>query len=120
VSKPLAGSCHCGAVRLTIPAAPEQLTRCNCTLCTKLGTTWCYFPSAEVQVEGGPLEAYVRADAPQPFLRTERCANCGCVTNWRALVPEAEDRMGINANLFEPEDLAGIEIRACDGRSWDV
>jgi|SRR6478609_885073 len=33
----LRGSCHCGAVRFKVQAAPAQgASRCNCTVCTKL------------------------------------------------------------------------------------
>jgi len=39
----LQGSCHCGAVRLTLPAAPEKATSCNCSLCRRSGGIWAYY-----------------------------------------------------------------------------
>ncbi len=116
----LRGSCHCGAVRITIPRKPDYINDCNCSLCVKKGANWCYFTPAEVLVEGGPLHAYVRADCAEPCLTTHSCATCGCTTHWSPLEPQTLDRMGVNAGLFEPGDMDGIEVRPIDGRSWDV
>jgi len=38
----LEGSCHCGAVRLTLPSPPEVATQCNCSLCRRIGSPWVY------------------------------------------------------------------------------
>jgi len=37
------GSCHCGAVQLEIPSAPDHLTNCNCSICWRYGALWAYF-----------------------------------------------------------------------------
>ena len=50
----LQGSCHCGAVRLTLPSAPEKATKCNCSLCRRLGGLWAYFEFGTVQIQGHP------------------------------------------------------------------
>ena len=31
----LVGTCHCGRVRITVPRKPDQVTHCNCSLCTQ-------------------------------------------------------------------------------------
>jgi hypothetical protein len=36
------GSCHCGAVRMTLPSKPEVATACNCSLCRRIGGPWVY------------------------------------------------------------------------------
>ena len=114
------GACHCGAVTVGLPRLPDEITRCNCTVCTKLGTTWGYFDPAEVTIGGGPLQSYVRADMAEPCLELHRCARCGCVVDWRDIRATPAPRMGINMNLFEPDDLTGIELRPCDGRNWPL
>ena len=35
----LTGTCHCGAIRIEIPNAPDTLTNCNCSICRRLGIT---------------------------------------------------------------------------------
>ena len=37
------GSCHCGAVRLTLPEAPAELGSCNCSMCRRIGGLWGYY-----------------------------------------------------------------------------
>src|SRR5688572_18768958 len=43
-------SCHCGATKLELPHAPESVTQCTCTYCTKSGGLWCYYEVDEVRV----------------------------------------------------------------------
>lgn len=118
MSEGLAGSCHCGAVRVAVPSAPEEVTRCNCSLCTKLGTAWVYFAPDAVAISGGPLDAYVRSDLKEPGLTTQRCRGCGTVVCWRALDP-GYARMGVNANLFDPVLIDALPVRQVNGREWD-
>jgi len=110
----LAGSCHCGAVRLRLPAPPQQATRCNCTLCRRLGAVWAYFELGTVQIEGHPqhTQAYVQGDKT---LRTLRCKRCGCVTHWEPVDPAALPRQGVNLNNFDPHLLAQVQVRRFDG-----
>jgi hypothetical protein len=115
----LAGSCHCGAVRLVIPRVPDEVTQCNCTLCTKLGTRWAYFSRDEVAVSGGPLDDYVRSDLREPALVTRRCRSCGSTVCWTAFDPEYR-RMGVNANLFDPDLVEGLPVNHVSGRDWDA
>ena len=39
-------ACHCGAVRLTVPRAPVEVTECNCSICRRLGARWAYYAPA--------------------------------------------------------------------------
>jgi len=48
------GSCHCGAVRMTLPSRPEVATACNCSLCRRIGGPWVYFEFGTVRIEGHP------------------------------------------------------------------
>ncbi len=114
-------SCHCGAVRLTVPTAPEAVTSCNCSVCHKLGTVWAYYDPAQVEViaKEGALDRYERHNVPgndggKPMLGMLRCATCGCTTHWRAFDPTHE-KMGVNARLMDPEVLAAARMRRLDG-----
>ncbi len=50
----LEGSCHCGAVRLTLPHAPDVATDCNCSLCRRIGGPTVYYEFGTVKIEGHP------------------------------------------------------------------
>src|SRR3546814_4905110 len=54
----------CGAVRLTLPAAPDKATSCNCSLCRRSGGIWAYYEFGTVPVQGHPgnTEDYIWGD----------------------------------------------------------
>ena len=110
----LQGSCHCGAVKLTLPFAPEKATRCNCSICRRLGTVWAYFEFGIVLVEGHPDQTaeYIQGDRT---LRTIRCKTCGVVTHWEPLAPQPGARHGVNLNIFDPQLIESLHVRRFDG-----
>ena len=110
----LQGACHCGAVRLTLPTAPDKATSCNCSLCRRTGGIWAYYPFGTVSVQGHPenTESYIWGDRT---LRNVRCKICGIVTHWEPLEPEPGARHGVNLRNFEPALLESVVIRRFDG-----
>ena len=108
------GSCHCGAVRIAVPRAPEWLTSCNCSICRRTGALVAYYRPDEVRVEG-QTATYVTGDR---FILFHFCATCHCHTHWsanpEALAGDLEEevrevlakKMGINARLLD-----GFEVR---------
>ena len=117
MSGSLTGSCHCGAVRITIPTAPDYINDCNCSLCVKHGATWGYFKRSEVGVTGDQIGSYVHPRMAHPFVRLNFCGGCGCTTHCVA-IDDATDWACVNTRLFEPEDMAAVEVRHPDGRGW--
>jgi hypothetical protein len=113
----LAGSCHCGRVRITLPRKPAEVTHCNCSLCIKSGFQGVYFASGELRIEG-ETDSYVRADSNPAYIAQQRCRHCGIITHWAPLTHPPHERMGVNARLFEPGALDGVPIKHVDGRSW--
>lgn len=118
------GSCHCGRVNIALDRAPDEVTDCNCTSCTKHGVRWSYFAPEEVRVAGATA-SYLRADVTVPATDLRFCAHCGCTTHWvatAAYVRHAgkDDRVGVNMRLFDEALVAGLPVRVIDGRSWDV
>jgi hypothetical protein len=110
----LQGSCHCGAVRLTLPAAPDTAIQCNCSLCRRVAGRWAYYPFGTVRIDGHPENTidYVWGDKT---LRTIRCKNCGCVTHWEPIDGKHGDRHGVNLNNFPVSLLGAVKMRQFDG-----
>jgi hypothetical protein len=108
-------SCHCGAVKLEVEAAPTQLTSCNCSVCRRLAGLWCYYEPAQVRITGATT-TYCWGDKT---LDLHRCATCGCTTHWTPL-DSASNRMGVNARMMDPQVIAGVRIRRIDGAdTWE-
>jgi hypothetical protein len=122
-TSPITASCHCGAVRLEIAEAPEQITSCNCSICHKLGTLWAYYRPDQVRViaEPGATVAYVWGDR---MLALHHCRGCGCTIRWDLIDPVGAaalgadtNRMGVNVRLMDPAVIADLPVRKVDGRS---
>lgn len=114
----LQGSCHCGAVRLTLPSMPETAIKCNCSLCRRLDGLWAYYPFGAVRIEGHPENTtdYVWGDKT---LRTVRCKICGCATHWEPIDGALGARHGVNLNNFSPCLQESVRIRNFDGaNTW--
>ena len=110
----LTASCHCGAVQISIPRAPETLTQCDCSICRRYGTLWAYYSKDEVGIQAAPgsTEAYSWGRKSLQFVR---CRSCGCITHWEPIAPARGSRVGVNARNFQPEQLGAVRIRRLDG-----
>ncbi len=114
----LHGSCHCGAVNLTLPSMPETAIKCNCSLCRRLGGLWSYYPFGSVIISGHPEHTteYIWGDKT---LRTIHCKICGCATHWEPINGEHGARHGVNLNNFSLQLLEAVKIRYFDGaNTW--
>jgi hypothetical protein len=110
----LQGSCHCGAVRLVLPAAPGTATSSNCSLCRRTGGIWAYYEFGSICIQGHPenTEGYVWGDRT---LTNFRCRTCGVATHWEPIEPVPGARHGVNLRNFEPGLLASVVVRRFDG-----
>jgi hypothetical protein len=106
-------SCHCGAVRLEIDSAPEEVTDCNCSICRRYGVLWAYYSLKQVRFmpPEPATDIYMWGKRSLEF---HRCRNCGCLTHG-AEVDRTRDLMGVNARLMAPEILARARVRRFDG-----
>ena len=102
--------CHCGSVSVQVPEPPSQITECHCSICSKLGVLWAYYPDAEVRTVG-ETETYV---CNYRVIAFHRCRECGC-TAYRRTLERDFGRMGINARLFEDIDLSAIARHVTEG-----
>ena len=103
-------SCHCGAVTLTAPAKPSEVTECNCSICRRTGAVLAYYSPKDVRVSGA-TDIYMWGDRMIEF---HRCKVCGVFTHWTA-VDKSYDRMGVNVRLMAPELLTDLRIPKFDG-----
>lgn len=110
------GHCHCRAVYITIPVRPETLGDCNCSLCSRLGALWGYYPAEEVAVSDPykKLIGYVQGDRA---LTAHHCSTCGCTTHWSP-IGRNSSRMGVNMRMFDRSVWEDIPHRLIEGASW--
>ena len=120
--------CHCGKVKLKSAEFPADITRCNCSICYRLGALWAYYPETEVKIEaaGGMLTVYAWGEEKMLFHRCTNCGctncgctNCGCTTHYTSVEENGHKKIAINARMSDAEKIQHIQIRDFDGaNSW--
>jgi len=104
--------CHCGAVVITVPSPPTEVTECNCSMCRRVGARWAYYPPSQVKVDKvGSTQPYVWGERMMAF---HRCRKCGCTTHWQSL-SAAQPHMAVNARMIDEVDWDKVRIRHFDG-----
>jgi len=112
------GSCHCGQIRFEIDAVIEQVTVCNCTICTKKGV-----------LHHRVMPDNFRLLAGQNKLATYRfgtgvaqhhyCPDCGIHVFTR---PRAAPHLyTVNVRCLDDFDLdtQSVQMVRFDGRHWE-
>ena len=110
----LRASCHCGLVGIEVPAGPEWLINCNCSICRRNGALWAFYPRAQLRVVGHPehTTGYIWGERS---IETVRCAGCGSVTHWESLVAKPSGNVGVNMRNFDPTEVGDARLRRFDG-----
>lgn len=131
----LTASCHCGAVRIDLPALPAEAKTCNCTFCHRTGAVWGYYAPEDLTVTAEPDA--LRDYAPSGMNHHHFCARCGGNTHgfapdWASIynndgtlkpgmaqgVPEKQIA-GVNLRMIAELDLSTLTVIEVDGRnSW--
>jgi hypothetical protein len=108
---PLAGHCHCGAVRVLLDASRPTdelpLAACGCGFCRRHGALHTSDPAGHLHIEAAPgaVMRYRFGTRTAEFLM---CAECGCYV---AATMETED--GLLAVL----NIRGVDLPGFEGRS---
>jgi hypothetical protein len=118
----LNGSCHCGGTRFEVDAAPETVTRCTCSFCSKRGSLWAYYTPQQFRLTSPP-QAVSTYRWRSKTVQHHFCATCGCGTftetpDWSKGEPDFEHpRIGINARLFDDFELEAVPVVVIDGKN---
>jgi len=112
----ITGTCHCGAVKVSIPERPASVSDCNCSICRRYGALWSFFIAKTVKIEASAdvLRRYLWGAKELAFVR---CKNCGCVVWWEQAASNPEAKMGVNLRMFDPAVLDAAEVKKLDGAS---
>ena len=118
----LQGSCHCGKTRFEVEAAPDSVTACTCSYCSKTGGLWAYYAPEQFRLLT-PAEDGATYLWSSRTVEHHHCTECGCVTygvspEWVDFKPHPTLRkVGVNARLFDDFDLAAIPVTVIDGKN---
>lgn len=99
----LDGACHCGRVKVTIPARSAGVVVCHCADCQKLhGNSFALFAAAPADVRWTG-EEHVVWYASSPANERSFCGHCGSRLAKRPTDPAGQAaRILVSAGLFDP------------------
>ncbi len=113
-----AGSCHCKAIQFAATLDASKVSRCNCTVCTKLGTLNSLTKPDQVQVTHGEPASYPNAIGARYF-----CAACGTHLFGRGDLPELGGAFAsVNVQALDDVDPSTLSPIHWDGRhdNWEA
>ncbi|MBL4908507.1 MAG: aldehyde-activating protein [Alteromonadaceae bacterium] len=107
-------SCHCGSIKIKLPATTKIVTRCNCSACSKYAALWAYFQPKEVKVSAAKdvVVSYCWGDKTIEF---HHCNRCGCLTHYTATKLGNKNKMAINFRMVNSDILNSLDTRYFDG-----
>jgi len=114
--KTMQGGCHCGRVRFQVTAELDNVTVCNCSICSKKGFLHLIVPPEQFELVSGKddLTTYTfnTGVAKHTF-----CKHCGIHAFY---VPRSDpDKIDVNARCIDGIDLAVIQPKYFDGKNWE-
>ncbi len=118
----LKGSCHCKATQFEVSAAPESVTACTCSYCSKRGALWAYYTPKEFRLTTARDRVATYQWNSYTVLH-HFCPVCGCTTysespDWSTGKADFDNpRIGVNARLFDDFDLAAVAVKEIDGKN---
>lgn len=111
------GGCHCGAVAFEVDApAVLRVLECNCSICAMTGYLHLIVPMSRFRLIRGAdsLTTYTFGTHTAKHLF---CARCGIKSCY---VPRSHpDGVSVNARCLANDTVAGMELEAFDGQSWE-
>ena len=114
------GSCHCKAVRFEVELDVAKATRCNCSVCMKLGSMGCIVKPAAFRLLAGDesLTKYPNQVGERRF-----CKTCGVFCYGSGHLAEiGGDFVSVNVHTLDDVDAWMLEPMYWDGRhdNWQA
>jgi hypothetical protein len=113
----MTGGCHCGRVRFRVTAGLDNVTYCNCSICTKKGFLHLIVPPEQFEFLQG-ADALATYQFNTGTAKHTFCRACGIHAFY---VPRSDpDKIDVNVRCLDDVDLSAIPIKSFDGRNWEA
>ena len=106
--------CHCGNIQITIQQLAQTYTICNCSICRRLNARWSYYKSKEVRISHSKSQTKTYQWGDQDIL-FHHCPICACITHYSCTEKSGLDRIAVNLNMLEAEQIKHCKIRYFNG-----
>ena len=113
----LKGSCHCGAVRFEVDWTIEELTTCDCSLCTMRNAVMAKVPESRLRLIAGEA-ALALYEWNTRRAKHHFCSRCGIYVFHRKRA--APDHFGVNVFCLQDFEPASVPVRATEGENMTI
>ncbi len=118
----ISGCGHCGRNAFEVTGGlPDKLTRCTCSLCSKRGHLYAYYPPQQFKVIQADSDAIYRSNSK--LVANHFCSACGCdlYADSPAFQPDGQwdgkmRRIAVNARLLDNFEAADCPVTIIDGK----
>lgn len=110
------GSCHCGRVTLEVEGEINQVTACNCSMCSRRGSLLWFVARDKMRVLT-PEEDIGTYTFNKHAIKHRFCPTCGIHAFGEGVDPSGNRMGAINARCLEGVDLSSLRVQHFDGRS---
>ena len=110
------GSCHCGQVVFEVEGELEQLTDCNCSICSRLGSLLWFVPREKLHLltSEANLSSYAFGERT---IQHHFCPTCGIHPFGEGVDPKGNRMAAINVRCLEEVDHSALPLNHYDGRA---
>ena len=111
------GGCHCGRVRFHAEVDLDQVSACNCSICTKKGILHLSVTRERFRLLEGE-DALTTYQFNTGTAKHTFCRHCGIHAFY---VPRLNpDKLSVNARCLDDVDVARLRpVSTFDGRNWE-
>ena len=114
--KTMQGGCHCGRVRFRVTADLDQVTVCNCSICSKKGFLHLIVPREQFELLSGK-DDLVTYEFNTGVAKHMFCKTCGIHPFY---VPRSDpDKIDVNARCIDDINLDALSVNFFDGKNWE-
>jgi hypothetical protein len=110
------GSCHCGRIRFRATADLNNVTYCNCSMCTKKGFLHLIVPPQQFELVSGS-DSLATYQFNTNVARHTFCKVCGIHPFY---VPRSDpDKIDVNVRCLDGVDITALTVQFFDGLHWE-
>ncbi len=109
------GGCHCGQISFEAEGDLQQVTECNCSICSKRGFLLWFVPRVNLRLTT-PEESLATYTFNKHKIKHYFCPKCGCAPFGDETSPTGVAMAAINVRCLDDVDLSALKLNHFDGR----
>jgi len=116
-TKTYRGGCHCGRVAYEVTGVIEDISECNCSICTKKAYVHWIVPRESFRLLSS-AENLATYRFNTGIAQHHFCPTCGVASFY---IPRSDpDRIDVNVRCLEGIGLSDFRLGKFDGQNWEV